>query len=185
MVVAYPEPSTSAAAKKKTRRKMAKKAAAAAPMDQDGASVPAPAPTADDGNDDDALMIDTEPTAAAAGPVFEPLPASAQRSALKAEIRRVPIPPHRMSPLQKDWVSIFGPLTELLGLQVRMNVPRKSVEIRVSPFPDAGERRLTSSRHQNTPRKSAHSRRGPTSSRPLLSVSTSTYGCSFWQLFES
>jgi hypothetical protein len=135
MVVAYPEPSTSAAAKKKTRRKMAKKARAA-PMELDDAPdgapppAPAPAPGADD-NDDDALMIDTEPAAASAGPIFEPLPASAQRSALKSEIRRVPIPPHRMSPLQKDWVSIFGPLTELLGLQVRMNVPRKSVEIRV------------------------------------------------------
>lgn len=41
------------------------------------------------------------------------------------------MPPHRMTPLKKDWLSIFGPLTEILGLQVRMNVQRKSVELRV------------------------------------------------------
>ena len=41
------------------------------------------------------------------------------------------IPPHRMTPLKKEWINIFGPLTEMLGLQVRMNVQRKCVEIRV------------------------------------------------------
>ncbi|KAJ3492129.1 hypothetical protein NLI96_g229 [Meripilus lineatus] len=35
-----------------------------------------------------------------------------------------------MTPLKKDWVNVFGPLTEMLGLQVRMNVQRKCVEIR-------------------------------------------------------
>jgi RNA-binding protein PNO1 len=79
-------------------------------------------------------MIDTEPTAlpTTSAVSFEPLPASEQRSALKSESRRIPVPPHRMAPLQKEWINIFGPLTELLGLQVRMNLPRKSVEIRVS-----------------------------------------------------
>ncbi|KAI0034517.1 eukaryotic type KH-domain type I [Vararia minispora EC-137] len=65
-------------------------------------------------------------------PVFDPAPASATKSTLKSETRRVPIPPHRMSPLKKDWVNIFGPLTEMLGLQVRMNVQRRAVEIRTS-----------------------------------------------------
>ena len=32
---------------------------------------------------------------------------------------------------EKDWISIFEPLTEILGLQVRMNVQRKCVEIRM------------------------------------------------------
>jgi RNA-binding protein PNO1 len=83
---------------------------------------------------DDELMIDVDPSAPALGaaPAFAPMPASAQRALLKSEIRRVPVPPHRMSPLQKDWINIFGPLTELLGLQVRMNTQRKCVEIRVS-----------------------------------------------------
>src|SRR5690606_23083996 len=67
-----------------------------------------------------------------AAPLFAPASASAQRTLLKSETRRVPIPPHRMTPLKKDWVSIFGPLTEILGLQVRMNVQRRCVEMRVS-----------------------------------------------------
>ncbi|EJD44170.1 eukaryotic type KH-domain (KH-domain type I) [Auricularia subglabra TFB-10046 SS5] len=63
---------------------------------------------------------------------FPPLPASAQLSAKRSETRRIPIPPHRMTPLKKDWIHIFTPLTEMAGLQVRMNVMRKAVEIRTS-----------------------------------------------------
>src|SRR5436190_1204951 len=107
----------------KTRRSMKKKvermAVDDAEMDQDhpqlgSSSVP-----------DEELMIDTDaaiispPTAA---PAFPALPASAVQGTLKSETRRIPIPPHRMTPLKKDWINIFGPLTEMLGLQVRMNV---------------------------------------------------------------
>lgn len=88
--------------------------------------------------DDDELMIDPNPASASllpntnsSAPIFDAAPASAVRGSLKSETRRLPIPPHRFSPLKKDWVNIFGPLTEILGLQVRMNVPRKAVEIRV------------------------------------------------------
>ncbi|KAH9901520.1 hypothetical protein C8Q73DRAFT_635900 [Cubamyces lactineus] len=79
-------------------------------------------------------MIDTDPSAPpqSAAPAFPPLPASAQKATLKSEMRRIPIPPHRMTPLKKDWVNIFSPLTEMLQLQVRMNVQRKCVEIRTS-----------------------------------------------------
>ena len=85
--------------------------------------------------EDDELMIDAEaalPVPESSVPAFPPVSASAERATLKSETRRIPIPPHRMSPLKKGWINIFGPLTELLGLQVRMNVQRKSVEIRVS-----------------------------------------------------
>ena len=84
--------------------------------------------------EDEEILIDVDgedvapPTEA---PVFGPAPASAGQSSLKSETRRVAIPPHRMTPLKKEWINIFGPLTEMLGLQVRMNVQRKSVEIRV------------------------------------------------------
>ena len=89
--------------------------------------------------EDDELMIDTEPTeipSTSGIPVFPPMSAAAQASAAgkKSETRRIPIPPHRMTPLKKDWINVFGPLTELLGLQVRMNVQRKCVEIRVRPI---------------------------------------------------
>jgi len=94
------------------------------------------APTSNSNDeDDDQLMIDAEPTASSAGtnaPLFAPASAAAQRTTLKSESRRVPIPPHRMTPLKKDWVNIFGPLTEILGLQVRMNVQRRCIELRVS-----------------------------------------------------
>ncbi|EMD38466.1 hypothetical protein CERSUDRAFT_82727 [Gelatoporia subvermispora B] len=83
---------------------------------------------------DDEIMIDEDPSlpAQSSAPTFQPLPASAQRTALKSETRRIPVPPHRMTPLKKDWVNIFSPLTEMLHLQVRMNVPRRCVEIRTS-----------------------------------------------------
>ncbi|OCB84323.1 hypothetical protein A7U60_g9003 [Sanghuangporus baumii] len=94
-------------------------------------------------DDDDTLMID-ESAAPALNPsdsatdalTFEPLSAAAQQAALakKTEMRRIPIPPHRMTPLKNDWVNVFGPLTELLGLQVRMNVQRRCVELRTSKY---------------------------------------------------
>lgn len=62
---------------------------------------------------------------------FPPVAPSAEKTTLKSEMRRIPMPPHRMTPLKKDWLNIFGPLTEILGLQVRMNVHRRCVEIRV------------------------------------------------------
>lgn len=87
--------------------------------------------------DDDEVMIDTEPSATTgltptSAPSFPALTGSALQASLKSEMRRIPIPPHRMSPLKKDWINIFGPLTEILGLQVRMNIQRKAVEVRVS-----------------------------------------------------
>lgn len=149
MVVLHTQASTSEVKHKKNRRKMAKKPARIAPADgmedsEDQEMDERPSAGALDGssaeehetnwNDgDDEVMIDTDATAPppADAPAFPPLPASAQRTALKSEIRRIPIPPHRMTPLKKDWVNIFSPLTEMLQLQVRMNVQRKCVEIRV------------------------------------------------------
>ena len=49
---------------------------------------------------------------------------------LQFESRRIPIPPHRLTPLKKDWLKIITPLVEHLHLQVRMNIKSKSVEIR-------------------------------------------------------
>ena len=84
---------------------------------------------------DDEPMIDTDPTVlsldTSSALAFPPVAAGAEKTTLKSEMRRIPMPPHRMTPLKKDWLSIFGPLTEILGLQVRMNVQRRCVEIRV------------------------------------------------------
>jgi len=85
--------------------------------------------------EDDELMIDDDPTSllqASSAPAFPPLKPNADKTRLKSETRRIPMPPHRMTPLKKDWVNLYGPLTEILGLQVRMNVQRRCVEIRTS-----------------------------------------------------
>jgi len=85
---------------------------------------------------DDQLMIDNDPDSLlepSSTLAFPPLPASAIHTGkLKSETRRIPMPPHRMTPLKKDWINIFGPLTEILYLQVRMNVQRRCVEVRTS-----------------------------------------------------
>lgn len=71
------------------------------------------------------------PEAAASSLGFAPLSTAAQSTVLKNEFRRVPIPPHRMSPLKREWVNIYTPMVEMLGLQVRMNVKRRCVEMKV------------------------------------------------------
>lgn len=103
----------------------------------------------DDEDDDDAMHTETQhfapagssasgPSAAAASGSssgFAPLSAAAQSApVLKNEFRRIPIPPHRMTPLTREWVHIYTPLAEELKLQVRMNVKRRAVELRVSSW---------------------------------------------------
>ncbi|OCH87406.1 eukaryotic type KH-domain (KH-domain type I) [Obba rivulosa] len=143
MVVAHAQPA--AVPIKKNRRKISKKKSNAPGTSEQHDETMNPEPLepststtagyAEDTEHDDEIMIDDDPSslpAQSAAPVFQPLPASAQRATLKSETRRIPIPPHRMTPLKKDWVNIFSPLTEMLQLQVRMNVQRRSVEIRTS-----------------------------------------------------
>ena len=106
--------------------------------------------------DDDDLMI-TDATAAAAGeeeqaqaqaqsgsqgqgmqldpslrPSFAPISQTALTDTTKGQLRRIPIPPHRMTPLKNDWHKIYTPLVEMAGLMVRMNVKRRMVEIKSS-----------------------------------------------------
>jgi RNA-binding protein PNO1 len=50
----------------------------------------------------------------------------------RVEVRKVPVPPHRMTPLKATWPKIYPPLVEHLKLQVRMNVKSKAVELRSS-----------------------------------------------------
>lgn len=59
-------------------------------------------------------------------------PAKELTTAQKISTRKVPIPPHRMSPLKRDWLKIATPLVEHLKLQVRVNIHKKAVELRTS-----------------------------------------------------
>ncbi|KAJ8079140.1 pre-rRNA-processing protein pno1 [Marasmius tenuissimus] len=151
MVVAHTQPSTSTSTpvQKKNRRKTSKKSTnnatdssklADRDEEMDVNEEPSSSTSITDvipaqGGDDDDIMIDVDSTSlpqASAVPTLPPLADGAQNGPLKSEMRRIPIPPHRMTPLKKDWINIFGPLTEILGLQVRMNVQRRSVECRTS-----------------------------------------------------
>ncbi|KAF9286670.1 pre-rRNA-processing protein pno1 [Mortierella alpina] len=69
-------------------------------------------------------------------PKFTALKASEMASKTSAQQRKIPIPPHRMTPLKNDWMKIYTPLVDHLKLQVRMNIKSKSVEIRTSKHTD-------------------------------------------------
>ncbi|KAL8661026.1 MAG: hypothetical protein Q9202_005957 [Teloschistes flavicans] len=57
----------------------------------------------------------------------------------RVEMRKILVPPHRMSPLKSAWRNVYPPLVEHLKLQVRMNVKGRAVELRTSKFTtDAG-----------------------------------------------
>lgn len=49
-----------------------------------------------------------------------------------ADVRKVPVPAHRYTPLKESWLKIFTPIVENLQLQVRFNLKTRNVEIRSS-----------------------------------------------------
>ena len=65
-------------------------------------------------------------------PLFTP--ETSNNSVYRVETRKVPVPPHRMTPLKASWSKIYPPLVEHLKLQVRINVKNRAVELRTSKF---------------------------------------------------
>ncbi|CAD8100854.1 unnamed protein product [Paramecium sonneborni] len=57
-----------------------------------------------------------------------------QENNKKGEIRRVPVPPHRVTPLKNNWDKILTTIVENMKLQIRMNTKKKCVEIKTSQF---------------------------------------------------
>eukprot|EP01071_Lankesteria_metandrocarpae_P003221 Lankesteria_metandrocarpae@DN2828_c1_g1_i2.p1 len=49
------------------------------------------------------------------------------------EIRRVVVPQNRITQLQRCWEQIYTPLVSHMNLQVRMNLKRKTIEMRLDP----------------------------------------------------
>lgn len=84
------------------------------------------APPAESAEDSE-MRIDEE-----GRPVFTP--ETSNNSVYRVETRKVPVPPHRMTPLKASWPKIYPPLVEHLKLQVRMNVKNRAVELRTSKF---------------------------------------------------
>ncbi|VIO93974.1 Uncharacterized protein BM_BM14037 [Brugia malayi] len=54
------------------------------------------------------------------------------RGLTNVEVRKVPVPPHRYSPLKEHWSKIILPIIKQLHLQIRFNLKTRNVEIRVS-----------------------------------------------------
>lgn len=134
----YPLDDRSPAAKKAAadslKRGVVDAAQANAAMDEDGEG---------DDDDDDSIMIDPsslsrpEPVTRikissleGADALSFPAVSHISTSGL-TQRRKVAIPPHRMTPLKRDWIKIYSPLVEECGLQVRMNVKRRWVELKV------------------------------------------------------
>lgn len=105
----------------------------------------------DDDDADDAVMIDPSqlpvpvtrtPIAqleAAAAAAADPnslsfAPVKNHNQAGLTQRRKIAIPPHRMTPLKRDWIKIYTPLVEECGLQVRMNVHKRQIEMKVRPL---------------------------------------------------
>lgn len=134
---------------KNKTRKMPAPTALKAPSPEAAASIPLPTENEDEEildvhTDDDTLAETPQPPSAGADDAMQVddvvdeegrprfVPASNTLDAVRIEHRKVPIPPHRMTPLKASWPKIYPPLVEHLKLQCRMNMKSKSVELRTS-----------------------------------------------------
>ncbi|THY17892.1 hypothetical protein D6D01_07389 [Aureobasidium pullulans] len=68
---------------------------------------------ADQTEEDTAMTVDSQPLFAAE---------KTTNHQHRSESRKVPVPPHRWTPLKSSWPKIYPPLVEHLKLQVRVNV---------------------------------------------------------------
>jgi len=56
-----------------------------------------------------------------------------KRAKVHEDVRKIPVPPHRYTPLKENWMKIFTPVVQNLQLQIRFNLKSRKVEIRPSP----------------------------------------------------
>ncbi|XP_054239710.1 RNA-binding protein PNO1 [Indicator indicator] len=76
-----------------------------------------------------AVSMDTAEPRPSKRPSFPPVAAEALGTG-KSEIRKVPVPANRYTPLKENWMKIFTPIVEHLQLQIRFNLKTRNVEIR-------------------------------------------------------
>merc|ERR1712080_692435 len=71
-------------------------------------------------------------TSGATTPLLRPSfpPIKKEKLADGSEVRKVPVPSHRYTPLKENWMKIFEPIVEHLKLQVRFNLKTRNVEVR-------------------------------------------------------
>uniref|UniRef100_A0A914XGZ4 RNA-binding protein pno-1 n=1 Tax=Plectus sambesii TaxID=2011161 RepID=A0A914XGZ4_9BILA len=63
-------------------------------------------------------------------------PSRKRKKGEMGEVRKIPVPPHRYSPLKDNWAKIFAPVVQHLHLQIRFNLRSRNVEIRNSKDSD-------------------------------------------------
>ncbi|XP_037072391.1 RNA-binding protein pno1-like isoform X1 [Pollicipes pollicipes] len=67
-------------------------------------------------------------SATAGRPYFPPVKREKLQNGV--EVRKIPVPAHRYTPLKENWMKIFTPVVEQLNLQIRFNLKIRNVEIR-------------------------------------------------------
>jgi len=77
-------------------------------------------------------VVEEDDDAPYSKPEFAALTPKQQGGNKLKQLRRVPVPAHRLTPLKAQWMTLISPLVEHMKLQVRMNTKRRAVEIRNS-----------------------------------------------------
>eukprot|EP00186_Timspurckia_oligopyrenoides_P001080 CAMPEP_0182442398 /NCGR_PEP_ID=MMETSP1172-20130603/1310_1 /TAXON_ID=708627 /ORGANISM="Timspurckia oligopyrenoides, Strain CCMP3278" /LENGTH=210 /DNA_ID=CAMNT_0024637213 /DNA_START=69 /DNA_END=701 /DNA_ORIENTATION=+ len=52
----------------------------------------------------------------------------------QVQYRKVPVPPHRFTPVKSSWPELYQPLVKQLKLQVRMNPKSRCIELKTSSY---------------------------------------------------
>merc|ERR1712083_967407 len=71
-------------------------------------------------------------TTAPLRPAFPPI--KREKLADGSEVRKIPVPSHRYTPLKENWMKIFEPIVEHLKLQVRFNLKKAADFVRAFVF---------------------------------------------------
>jgi len=76
--------------------------------------------------------VESNTASEASTPVLKPSfpPIKKEKLADGSEVRKIPVPSHRYTPLKENWMKIFEPIVEQLKLQVRFNLKTRNVEVR-------------------------------------------------------
>ncbi|CAL5048573.1 unnamed protein product [Urochloa decumbens] len=63
-------------------------------------------------------------------PRFDALMPSEMGGRGRPQFRKVPVPPHRFSPLKRCWMEIYTPVYEHMKVDIRMNIKARRVELK-------------------------------------------------------
>ncbi|XP_039593825.1 RNA-binding protein PNO1 [Polypterus senegalus] len=75
------------------------------------------------------VQMETDAQGPSKRPDFPPLSGDKLMGGLD-DMRRIPVPSHRYTPLKENWMKIFSPVVEYLHLQIRFNLKTRNVEIK-------------------------------------------------------